>query len=97
MGRRGIVWFWTVALLCTFAMPGHAYLAYVTNDRDNTVSIADLAQMKTIKTIPAGQRPRGITMTKDGSELSLVDVADLDVVQSTQVGELPWRVVRLPK
>lgn len=96
MLRRGIVWFWTAALLCTLGMPAHACLAYVTNDRDNTVSVADLAQMKTIKAIPAGPQRHGITMTKDGSELSVVDVADLDVVKSIQVGRLPWGVVGSP-
>jgi len=36
-------------------------------------------------------------MTKDGSELSVVNVADLDVVKSIRVGRLPWGVVGSPK
>ena len=47
--------------------PAWAYTVYVTNERDNTISVVDLDQMKTVKTVPVGQRPRGITMTKDGS------------------------------
>ena len=96
MLRRGIVWFWTAALLCTLGIPAHTCLAYVTNDRDNAVSVTDLAQMKAIKTMPAGQQPHSIAMTKDDSELSLVDIADLDVVKSIQVGRLPWGFVGSP-
>ncbi len=34
--------------------------AYVSNERDNTISVVDLDAMKTVKTIDVGQRPRGI-------------------------------------
>ena len=57
-------------MLCCFSMassgPARAYTAYVSNERDNTISVVDLDQMKTVETVPVGQRPRGITMTKDG-------------------------------
>ncbi len=43
-----------------------AYMAYVSNERDNTISVVDLDQMKTVATVTIGQRPRGITLTKDG-------------------------------
>ena len=69
-------------------------MAYVTNERDNTLSAIDLDQMKTVKTVPVGQRPRGITMTKDGSEI-LVCASDDDTIQIVDpkslrvVGDLP--------
>ena len=43
-----------------FAAPAHAYLAFVSNERGDTVSVVDTTSMETIKTIPTGQRPRGI-------------------------------------
>ncbi|MDB5399184.1 MAG: rane protein, partial [Rhodopila sp.] len=45
--------------------PAHALTAYVSNERDNTISVVDLDAMTTVKTIDVGQRPRGITLTKD--------------------------------
>ena len=74
--------------------PALALTAYVTNERDNTISVVDLDQMKTIKTIQVGQRPRGITMTKDGSQI-LVCASDDDTIQIIDaatlriVGDLP--------
>ena len=50
--------------------------------------------MKTVKTIPVGQRPRGITMTKDGRDI-LVCASDDDTIQIIDaatlriVGDLP--------
>jgi YVTN family beta-propeller protein len=66
-----IRWHWLGVLLIVYASPACAYTAYVSNERDNTISVVDLDQMKTVKTIPVGQRPRGITMTKDGSQILL--------------------------
>src|ERR1700755_2608559 len=57
-----------------------AYTAYVTNERDNSISVIDLDQMKTVKTVPVGQRPRGITITKDGAEI-LVCASDNTTIQ----------------
>ena len=67
-------------LLLATADPARAYMAYVTNERDNTISVVDLDQMKTVKTVPVGQRPRGITMTADGSTI-LVCASDDDTIQ----------------
>jgi len=92
-------WASGLALLASLAvaapLSAHAAsLAYVTNERDNTVSVIDLDQMKTVNTIPVGQRPRGITMTKDGKSV-LVCASDDDTIQVIDVatqkvmGDLP--------
>src|SRR5580704_11392430 len=60
--------------------PAGAYTAYVTNERDNTVSVVDLDKMATVKTVPVGQRPRGIAITADGSQI-LVCASDDDTIQ----------------
>src|ERR1700754_490295 len=82
------------AMVGLWSMPGWGYMAYVTNERDNTLSEIDLEQMKTVKTVPVGQRPRGITVTRDGGEI-LVCASDDDTIQIIDpktlkvVGDLP--------
>jgi PQQ-dependent catabolism-associated beta-propeller protein len=44
-------------------------MAYTSNEKDNTLSVIDLARMKTVKTVPTGQRPRGMALTSDGNRL----------------------------
>ncbi len=83
-----------VAIGAVNCAPAYAVLAYVTNERDNTMSVIDLDQMKTIKTIDVGQRPRGITITPDGKEI-LVCASDDNTIQIIDaatlkiIGDLP--------
>src|SRR4029077_4587507 len=96
MTRRNTLpaWCFTGLLLAATPKPACAFTAYVTNERDNTMSVVDLDQMKTVQTVPVGQRPRGITMTADGS-LILVCASDDDTIQVIDpktlriVGNLP--------
>jgi YVTN family beta-propeller protein len=44
-----------------------AYLAYVSNEKSNTISVIDTDKLAVVKTIKVGQRPRGIGLTKDGN------------------------------
>jgi PQQ-dependent catabolism-associated beta-propeller protein len=80
--------------VASFSARVDAYTAYVSNEGDNTISVVDLDQMKTVKTVPVGQRPRGITLTKDGKDI-LLCASDDDTIQmiDTQtlriVGTLP--------
>ena len=86
--------FLALAMTLSTASPGFAYTAYVTNERDNTVSVVDLDKMQTVKTIEVGQRPRGIVISPDGKFLYIC-AGDDDIVQivdtKTQevVGDLP--------
>ena len=50
---------WVLTGLLVSMVPACAYTAYVSNERDNTISVVDLDQMKTVNTVPVGQRPRG--------------------------------------
>ena len=57
-----------------------ANLAYITNEKDNTVSVIDIKKQKVVKTVEVGQRPRGIIMSKDG-KLVLICASDDDRVE----------------
>ena len=54
------------SLFFFLAGPSFGNLAYITNEKDNTVSVIDIKKKKVIKTVEVGQRPRGIIMSKDG-------------------------------
>ena len=62
-----------------------AYSIYVSNEKDNTISVIDGASFELVETIEVGQRPRGITLSDDNKKLFVctsddnhVEVLDLD-------------------
>ena len=76
---RGL--FATAALLATLiATPANAYLAYVSNEKGNSITIIDTEKLEAIATVKVGRRPRGIELTKDGSEL-FICAGDDDAIQ----------------
>ena len=55
------------ALLVILApWPASAYLAYVSNEKGNSVSVLDTDTMTVVARIKTGQRPRGIDVSPDG-------------------------------
>ncbi len=77
-----------------FASPANAYLAYVSNEKGNSITIIDTDKLEAVKTVKVGRRPRGIELTKDGSELFIcagdddtIQVLDTKTLQIT--GSLP--------
>src|SRR5437660_327156 len=62
------------------AQPAAAVMAYVSNEKGNTISVIDTDKWQVVKTIKVGQRPRGITITKD-EKYVLVAVGDDDTIQ----------------
>ena len=44
--------------------PAAAFIAYVSNEKSNTVSVIDTDKWAVTKTIKVGQRPRGIEFTQ---------------------------------
>jgi YVTN family beta-propeller protein len=42
---------------------------FVSNERDNTVTVLDGESLKILRTIPVGERPRGIVITPDHHEV----------------------------
>jgi YVTN family beta-propeller protein len=69
-------------------------MAYVSNEKDNTVTVVDTTTMQVVKTIKTGQRPRGITISHDGKFVYLCASDDdaieiIDTATSEIVGTLP--------
>src|SRR6201999_3505447 len=69
------------------ASPARAYIAYVSNEKGNTVSVIDTEKWAVTATIKVGQRPRGIEFTRDG-KFVLVAVGDDDTLPSGPDPEL---------
>lgn len=67
------------ALLLT-APAAFAEMAYVSNEKDDTISIIDLDTMEVTETLEVGERPRGILFSKDYSKLYIC-ASDSDTVQ----------------
>lgn len=59
-----------IALLCgtgfgLVAADSMAATAYITNEKDNSLTVIDTDKMEVIKTVDVGRRPRGIIMSAD--------------------------------
>ena len=57
------------AVLLSFASPSFAATIFVSNEKDNTITVIDGKTLQTIKTIPVGRRPRGVVLSPDFKEL----------------------------
>src|SRR3954467_15276304 len=81
--RKKMSRLWRVGLLSGLALtaaPAHAFIAYVSNEKSNTVSVIDTDSWTVTATIKVGQRPRGIDFTRDG-KFVLVAVGDDDTIE----------------
>lgn len=73
-------WVLGAALAVLGATQATAATAYVSNEKDNTISVIDLSKMKVVRTVPVGQRPRGLALTRDGKRL-LVSEGDSNRIE----------------
>ena len=82
-----------ILMLCVCAgslQPAFAYTIYVSNEKDNTISVIDGDSLELIDTIEVGERPRGIVLGNDGKYLYIcasdddrIEVLDLQSKQIT--------------
>jgi PQQ-dependent catabolism-associated beta-propeller protein len=72
------------AFLLAFSGASQAHLVYVSNEKDNTISVFDSNTFEIVKTIDVGKRPRGITFSNDSKYL-YVCASDSDAVQVLEV------------
>jgi YVTN family beta-propeller protein len=80
----------------TMAILTSALLAdtiYVSNEKDNTISVIDSLTNKVTNTIKVGQRPRGILLSNDYSKLYIC-ASDDDTVQvmDTQTNKILYNL-----
>ena len=77
------------AAFCMFFSTAFAGEVWVTNEKDNTVSVISTDTLEVVRTYPTGERPRGITFSKDFSRL-YISASDRNVVQvmDPQTGEV---------
>ncbi len=54
-----------LTMLAAAASAGSAHEVYVSNEKDNTLSVIDTKSLTVVRTIKVGQRPRGITFSRD--------------------------------
>lgn len=86
------------ALVCSTA-PSSAATIFVSNERDNTVTVVDSDTLEVIKTIRTGKRPRGIVISPDFKEvfvcsgddnrLDVIDTKTLEVTRQMDSGPDP--------
>jgi len=62
------------------AAPACAVEMWITNELDDTISVIDTYSFEVLRTIPTGERPRGITFAPDGS-VAYIFASDSDAVQ----------------
>lgn len=83
-----------------------AVKAYVSNFKDNSVSVIDTDAGKVVATVPVAAGPHGMAITQDGrtvyvsgdgsSSLDVIDTASNKVVKTINVGKAPNGVVLTP-
>ncbi|MCE8518124.1 YVTN family beta-propeller repeat protein [Ruegeria pomeroyi] len=76
-------------LALTLAAPLAAEEIWVTNEKDDTISVIDVATLEVVRTIATGERPRGITFSHDFSRVYIC-ASDSDTVQvmDPETGEI---------
>jgi len=57
------------AFLAMAAPPAFAMQIFVSNEKDNTVTVVDGDTLEVVKTIKTARRPRGIIASPDGKEV----------------------------
>ncbi|SHF35216.1 PQQ-dependent catabolism-associated beta-propeller protein [Modicisalibacter ilicicola DSM 19980] len=93
-----------LSMLMLLPTAAQAERIFVSNEKDNTLSVIDGETLEVIETIPVGRRPRAMAFSNDGSQLFVavgddeaIDMIDLDtlkVVRSLAAGEDP-EVIRV--
>jgi len=88
---RALLFTLVLGLSVALAPQAYAITVYVSNEKDNTISVIDGDTHKVIATVPVGQRPRGIILSHDKSELYIcasdsehIEVLDLKTLKVTK-------------
>ena len=81
------VWRGAAALACLHFVISIAAAdtIYVSNEKDITITVIDGGSLAPVKTIPVGQRPRGIVLSKDEKSLYIC-ASDSDHIEVLDLG-----------
>ena len=97
-----------LAALCSLlavaaATQAQAGKLFISDERDNTVTVLDADSLTVIKSIPVGRRPRGLVITADAKEvlvcagddnrIDVIDTATLAVTRKMDTGPRSESVV----
>ena len=81
-----------LAILIPYGTVAFSYNIYVSNEKDNTVSVIDSDKLEVTNTVKVGQRPRGLAISKDQKYLYIcasnddrIDVMDLNTHQLVDI------------
>ncbi len=76
-------------LLILLPTLAHAGEIWVTNEKDDTISVIDVESLEVVRTYETGERPRGLTFSKNFSRL-FICASDSDTVQvmDPETGEI---------
>src|SRR6476469_9019420 len=77
--NRPIVLLALTAAMLVFAEPCLAGKIFVSNEKENTITVLDTDTYEVIATIPVGRRPRGVILSPDYKEL-FVAAGDGDIM-----------------
>src|SRR3977135_3266510 len=84
------------AALCATALllltaPAYAETIFVSNEKDNTITVVDGKTLQVIKTIKVSRRPRGVVLSPDFKELfvaagdgDIMDVIDTKTLEKSR-------------
>lgn len=96
----------TLVLLALMASPAVADEIWVTNERDDTISVIDTDTLQVTRTIAVGERPRGITFAHDYSvvyvcasasnAVQVIDPVSGEILHDLPSGEDPEQFVLHP-
>src|SRR6185437_17088387 len=91
----------TLAMTALGASSALAEKIFVTNEKDNTVTVLDGDSLKIVETVKTGQRPRDLKVSTDGKSVYIVasdsdrievlDIATLKIVGTLPSGSDPER------
>ncbi|MFQ5766225.1 MAG: hypothetical protein ACE5GT_14990, partial [Rhodospirillales bacterium] len=88
---RGLIFAAVLGFGVAGAQAAGAVTVYVSNEKDNTISVIDGDTNKVTATIPVGQRPRGIVLSHDRTRLYIcasdskhIEVLDLKTLKITR-------------
>src|SRR6476661_3148175 len=82
-----------LASLASVSAPAQAATAYITNEKGNSISVIDLDKLEVTHTVKVGQRPRGIALSKDETQMFVAlgdddTIAVIDTKALKEVGEM---------